>query len=464
QCERGHKAFLAKILFSLQQLKINLPSSWPAPLRKHLEDPFRFFQERTKVLEMDLSKRNYVAVNWEAEKRIVVGGMFFSYEPLIDMAVLVHEARHSDEEAAKHVVCWSGEVPRGGIACDNEFSMDAKTAGAYSYSTLFYFAVALYGENISVADREFSMAEGLAQLGSRFNQIPEALGKKEDVLFVLTEQGRLERYNGKVRRWEHLALALPPSEYVVKIEKAPLGVESLLIFTNRGQVWVWSADRELRRFYRGLISDTMVVTHLARTKLPLQDATAFVLLSDHGTLSTVEFSEIGQPELKSYPLERGRPMQEPVPVMKDFFLAIEDEGVFLSEDGRLWQNPRWGDQPVFRAPSSLQSPVGWTSGHGGVLYDALYLVDARGDLHCSKVSYEAQAMDYVKKLNLQLCRDWELPLRKHAQGVQGEVVLDKKGRLVSRPYNSPEAVLLHEGIKDFAVSQKAVRGKPLEAF
>lgn len=463
KCDNSHRAIFGKSLLLMSRLKFQFPDTWPEKLRTNLSNPLRFLKDRSAKLTLDLSQKDSLAYNKVQDKEIFLGGRFFTIDPLVGIDILIHEARHSEPQANSHTHCEAGDIPRSTGACDKEFSLNDDTAGAYAYGTLFNFALALYAENLAVSDREAAQADALAELGSRFNQIPEVLAKKHDALALLTENSEIKWHDPLTNKWTTLKLEFDSrDEKPVRLEFYPKH-NGVLIYTSLQQVWSWHPIRGLAKFYPELLSKKTPIFDVARTRIPFDQITLYVLREKDNALSFVEYSPAKNKLVKSeYPYRAGNPkIPLPISPFKKMFLALFEESVFLTEDGKLYLAPHYGNDAAFGELPSLQSPVGWVAGTGGAVYDALYLIDQRGELSFVELSSrpiegnsdgDEEKVFEVKKSVLATTQ----PLKKYAQGLQSHMALDREGQLHIWKYGESgpsSAMTSAEKIQDFVIMQ-----------
>ncbi|MNK51245.1 hypothetical protein D3C87_701430 [compost metagenome] len=459
ECGDGQRAILSKALHLMNQLKFNFPEEWPEVLRHNLSNSFQFLKERSSKLTLDLNQKDSVAYNKVLSKEIYLGGRFFTYDPLIGVAILVHEARHSEPQADSHVACDAGDIPRSPGACDQVFSKSDKETGAYGYGTLFNIGLALYGEGLAKSDREFAMIDALVELSNRFNVIPEVLARKVDVLAILTDNHEIKLVH------PFLGYAVPVNVKFDDEKERPERIEfspqhnGLFIYTSANKVWSWSPIKGLSKFYPDLLNSSVEVMDVARTKIPWEEMTLFYIRTAGNKLNFVEYSpQENKVLLKPYPTHRGREPRLLSSRFKRTFLALYDESVFLTENGKLYFAPHYGSDPAFGEVPEFQSPQGWISGTGGVIYDGLYLIDGRGDLKVGSFEFvtdEKTGIDHrafsLKSSELKFSR----PLKKYAQGLSLQMALNNDGDLYAWNYkdNEPYVLPLSDKVFDFVVTQ-----------
>lgn len=467
-CDNEMRASFGKVLLLMSQLKFNFPKEWPEKLKENIGHPLTFLKERSSKLSLDLNQKDSLAYNKVQSKEIYLGGRFFTLDPLEGIAILMHEARHSEPQAASHVTCEAGDIPRGPGACDAAFSMDDSDAGAYAYGTLFNLSLALYAERIAPADRKKALTDALVELAARFNIIPEALAKKSDTLVVLTEDSQLQTIQLSSGASKNISLKFETDdEKPQRIEFSPKN-NGLLIYTNKGKVWVWSPLKGLNKFYPELLSQAGEMHDVARMRIPFQEMTLYVLRDSHGSLSYVEYlPSINNMARTPYPYTLGRRRNSSdVPAFKRMFLALNDESLFMSEKGRIYLAPHYGDESPFNEVDALQSPHGWMAGTGGALYDSLYLIDNRGDLFEAEMNLvsteESESRHYsVKASSLQTAH----PIKKFQQGLGLSMALDRDGHLYFWKHRdlsmSSSPVHLANPIRDFVLTQTIRTDKKL---
>ena len=467
-CDQSSRALLSKSLLLMTSLKIKVPQDWPEPLRSDMLNSFEFLKKNVSKLSLDLTQKDSIAYNKVSAREIYLGGRFFTTEPLGAVAILVHEARHSVKTAPGHEYCLSGDIPRTAGACDAEFSLEDSRNGAYGYGTLFAIAVALYGEDVSKADREYLLIDALVQLGARFNKIPDALARKVDVLAVLGPDQRIYLVHPFLHYARPLNLAFGSAdEHPVRIEFAPLH-NGLLIYTSKGQVWQWSSLKGLQRLYEKLLTPAMSVADVARLRVPFQEQTSYVVREQSGSLKFIEYSpDLNERVLTPYPVNFPR-TNGPTPDIQSMALAMYDDSVFLDKAGALYLAPHFGNENAFTRVPQLQSPQGWTSLNGGIIYESLSLIDRSGQNHWAgmNIVYDSSGGDdsgilrqYEQKVSLM---QTQVPMKKFMEGLRVRSALDEQGRL-SVWKDASDAKILDLGfpIKDFVMMQNAETREPV---
>ncbi|MFN7729571.1 MAG: hypothetical protein ACK5P7_10485 [Bdellovibrio sp.] len=467
-CDQSPRAALSKTLLLMTRLKIQLPESWPEPLRTDLQDPFSFLKANTTKLTLDLQQKESIAYNKVAVREIYLGGRFFTTEPLGAIAILVHEARHSVREAPGHVFCESGDIPRTAGACDDVFSLENSKSGAYGYGTLFALGLALYSPELSKGDREYMMIDALVQLGARFNKIPDALARKVDVLAVLSTDKKIHLVHPFLGYTKPLNLQFgSSSEVPERIEFAPLH-NGLLIYTNLGHVWHWNSLKGLLRLYESVLKPEIPVADVQRLRIPFLEQTAYAVRLKNDSLKVIEYSPSENARvLTNYPQHLGRPIGQ-VPKIHRMSLGLYNDSIFLGQDGQLYLAPHYGHEDSFGRPQALQSSQGWVSSHGGVLYDSLFLIDRIGDLYRGSleivdVSTESDSMTErvytLAKSELQTTG----PLKKFSQGLRIQGALDTTGQVLVWKYGllEPKPLDLKMKIQDFVLMQNTETREPV---
>ncbi len=452
-CDDSYRALLAKTFYLMKELKINFPENWPLELKNDLGNSFDFLKRNSAKLTLDMTQEDSVAYNKVNDREIYLGGRFFSMPPLDAISVLIHEARHSVKTSPNHVTCEAGDVPRSSGACDEEFSMSS-TAGAYSYGTLFEASLALYGENLSTADREAMLISALVQLGARFNILPDELARKVDVLITLSTDHELEIVHPFLNLTIPLNLKFSSEKEIpVRIEFSPQH-NGILIHTNLNRAWSWSQNTGLKPLYEKLLTD-IPIRHAARLRVPFNDITSFVVLTDKGQLKFVEYSTtLNANQLRGYTNPTGRPIST-FPPFTTFFLALGHESTYLDKDGKIYFAPFYGNEPVF-GQFDVFKDSHWTHGTGGVIYDTLYLINDEGQLKVA--SNEAVEDDDMvsRKFTLQDSNIGQnVKMKKFAEGLKLRMALDQDGSILAwkSGQSLEKPIQLKKKILDFVISQ-----------
>lgn len=459
ECKDGHRALMGKSLFLMQRLKINFPENWPEKLKEDLGKPFAFLKKHSAKLTLDLSQKDSLAYNKVTDREIYLGGRYFSIDPLDGISVLIHEARHSDKRSPMHFVCEAGDLPRATGACDDEFSMDEEKAGAYSYGALFEAAMSLYGEGLSKAEREALLISSIVQIGARFNTMPEALARKVDVLVVLTADNKLEIVHPFLNYSQTLDLKFgSPEEQPRRIEFSPVA-NGLFIYTNKNRIWTWSQLKGLQRFFPEVLSEEMEILNIARVRVPFKEITQYLTLGKANDLQSIEYDPKANKRLLfKYPMNLGKSIDK-IPSFSQFFLALYNESVFLSQDGRVYFAPQYGNDQIFFEPEPLTSSQRWISGTGGVLYDSLYLVNGAGEL--KTVGREIREEHDDRDQRIFSLKDSvygkNLRIKKFAEGLRLRMALSQEGSITVWPVEESPGqgtnIKLEKTIVDFAITQ-----------
>lgn len=458
KCDDSTRALLGKSLRLMKHLKFKFPESWPEKLKSNLADSFIFLKERSSKLTLDLTQKDSVAYNKVQDKEIYLGGRFFTYEPLLGVAILVHEARHSEPQAMSHTYCEGGDLPWGPGACDAVFYKNDEEAGAYAYGTLFNIGLALYAEGLAISDREYAMADALTELGNRFNVMPPTFARRVDVLAILDEKSDIHLVHPFLGYTKKVSLKFGDvSEKPERIEFATTH-GGLLIFTNKKNAWLWNPTVGLKRFLPKVVPANYTIDDIARVQIPFGGGQPLFYVRHNQELRYVDYQpEKNESVLMDYPLHRGSNKALPQSPFYRTFLAFMNRTVHLTEDGSLYFAPEYGDEPAFGQIEALSSPNGWIYGTGGVIYNALWLIDRRGDLKYASYElipdqYGYEAKEYrVADSGLKATR----PLKKFFQGVSVSVALDDEGQLQAWRYGSPEPkVLSLPKVKDFVLMRR----------
>lgn len=463
-CEgASHKVLISKMFRQMTNFKFSIPSSWPETLRTDLNDSFDFLRRHSKKLTVDLSQRDSLAYNKVTEQEIFLSQRFFDLSPLDAIAVLVHEARHSNLDAPGHVRCDAGDIPQTDGACDYEFSLTDESAGAYAYGTLFSAALALYGEGLAESDREFAMSDALQQVGARFNVIPEALASKVDVLAVLTTDSRIKIVHPLSKSSEEIELGFDGSdETPERIEFAPRH-NGLLITTNLGRLWTWSKREGLNRFFETTISDSTNVLDVARLRVPFDGSTKYVFRTEANELNVIEYSPDENTHIaRPYPLFSRAGAAGVIPNLHRMFLGLMNESVYLGQNGDIFLAHHYGSEDPFQLLPQLQSNDRWVGGTGGVLYDSLFLINSHGQIHQVLREYRDVPSNNADDWNVESVYRSEpasfassFQARKFAQGLRVKAILDRSDTLTFWKHgtSSPKRFDVGYPVKDFVLMQ-----------
>ncbi len=335
------------------------------------------------------------------------------------MAVLIHEARHSEDSSPGHDRCRGGDIPKSEGGCDAKFSFGTD-AGAYSYGAIFELGLAEYAKNLSEADREYLRSLALVHMVSRFNEVPAEFGAPLDVLVVLDEAGDafvVDPYGFTLE-------PIVSNEKFVKVEFSPRGAGAFL-YTNENQVYTWSPAKGLTKAYSdilptipGTVDIDKIITGVSRV------SKTFVIGSDNQFYFVDSEKSTGKDILTKY-------REPPVEKVKKITIANGWSSFFLSEDGEIMSiisAHRGGTAPNFYSPYKIFSAKKWAQIHGGITYDQLFGIDQEGNLYYEGPSPEQSGLGAVLSA-------WRVPqLAKYLEGTNFRLFLDRSGKIYATRY------------------------------
>ncbi|HEX7672834.1 MAG TPA: hypothetical protein VF412_01615 [Bdellovibrio sp.] len=460
-CDKSYRAILGKILLYMNRLKMKAPATWLPDVRPDFQDLLGYVAKNSNAMMMDLTQSGSIAYNNTVEQKIYIGGYFFGMDPLSAISTLIHESRHSVRSADGHVLCRGGDIPRSDGGCDQRFSTSGRTAGAYSYEVLWAAGLALYGIDISRADREFLMSTALTTLASRFNEIPEELAKKTDVLVALDKKGQMFVVDPTTQKFSPIAVKFQfPGESITRIEFA-FRNSGVMIFTNQRHLYSWTYRTGLQFYNDGVIPTDMPVYDASRSTLPgAVNRTTFTLLTKDNTVLAAKLLD-GKSKLQMVPFI-GESDRKSAPPLWRYFLAQFGDNVFLTESGDLYMmSTSVGAMPLFEKKDGLQDAQGWQQGTGGIVYEDLFLLNKSGELKVAKSKYEEIDDDHSITTYSLANKPFSISGRgvKYFQGLRMEAMMNDKGHIFLRKYGAEQFVELSApDIIDFTIIHNPVLG------
>jgi hypothetical protein len=418
-CDSSPKSKLARVLFFMDRLEVELPESWGGAARETLVDPLEYVIKMANSLVVDFTQTDSIAQNFRITGDVFLGGYFFQIEPLFAVAVLIHEARHSEDTSPGHDRCRGGDIPKSEGGCDAKFSL-GPDAGAYSYGAIFEIGLAEFAKNLSVADREYLRSLALVHMVSRFNEVHPEFGAPVDILLVLDEDGDaffVDPYSLKLSPIES-------NEKFRKVEFSPRGAGAFL-YTKNDQVYVWSPAKGLAKAYSdilptipGAIDIDKIITGVSRV------SKTFVVGSENQFYFVDSERSKGKDILTKY-------REPPEEKVKKITIANGWSSFFLTEDGDIMSilsSPRGGQSPNFYSPYKIFSERKWTQIHGGITYDQLFGVDREGNLYFEGPAPDQSGLGAVPS-------DWKVPqIAKYLEGTNFRVFLDRAGKVFAARY------------------------------
>lgn len=448
-CGNDERAKLAKLLLYLRGMTFDFPASWPEFLKKDLEDGYSYVKAHSSKLTLDLNQKDSIAYNKFALKEIYLGVAFFAMDPLDAIGILLHEARHSSPQDPGHTFCNAGDIPKSQGGCDSKFLM-SPDAGAYSYYAVHALSLNRFARNLSKADREMGLVNGLRILGTRFNELPQALARQVDVLAVLTENSEVHLVHPFLHTTQKLELPLlGVGEKPTRLEFLP-SQGGLYIFTNKNKLWTWSTLKGMERYQKKVLSDEIEIMDVSRMKLPYGEGPKVNLRFKGQKLKYLDYLPM-QADLSvvDYPKDRGRAISFPFPEMHRGFMSLGVDTTWVTKDGRVYFPPTFGSDPVLRTYPIFESEVPWISGTGGVVYNELYLWNSEGELKRIDYEHGESITDEENRIYSIVGAEIGLGLhtKKYVQGLKIEVVLTKDGEIHVGKYGSREVRKLNLGTK-----------------
>ena len=398
-CALGYNGKLARVLSLMEKTKWTAPASWPEVIRSDLNQPLFMLSRLLKEIKLDLNQDSSVAYVKPTEKTMHLGKKFFSATPLDAISVLIHEARHADPIAPSHTTCQSGDLPLSEGACDNELSLENAKAGAYTYGTLVYFLISRLETQFNEGDRNYARNEGLLLVGTRFNNLPDILAKKQDQLAILLENGEIKKIDLSKLTFSEGLLEQETIEIKGLLtdlisEKKSIGISNriefdpsqggLLIFDINQNLYRWSPRKGISVPFEGLYGEKVNYFEVSRLRIPFLPHTLFTMFTSKG-LHYQDYDVVNDKRVL-LPYKLNFPKQSrPVPQFYRHFLALLGESIFLDKTGEIFLAPHFGGEDAFQSLPEIQRKfvggkgLGWKFGTGGSLYDTLLLLDENGE-------------------------------------------------------------------------------------
>lgn len=383
-CQNELFSRLVKTLAYAQQLKFNFPRSWPVNFKNEISDLLNYVSQNSAKMEFDLTQVDSLAYNKIQTKEISLGQRMFEDEPLEVLSVLYHEARHSVESAPAHAFCLKGELNNYPGACDQVFTLNPKEAGAYTYSVMFYLAVALYSENTTEGQREWALTAALMMLSSRFNEIHDSLAEYEDILALVDEHQQIYLYDIKRNRITPLKYKAPAGEKVTRIEFA-VATGGPLFFTDKGRMYTWSfydKAKKLEPFMKKSVPEAGIFPLFSnRVYVPYYEGTLHLVYGKNSKLMYNIYDPLqSKSVLRPYERANVKDEKQAVPNIKIFFQSLSTDNALLDQNGKIYFAPHYANEELFQTRPELNREI-WRQGTGGVYSDGLYLISEQGRIH-----------------------------------------------------------------------------------
>ena len=242
------KERFGKLLKFIKEMKVGPLTNWKAGADEALENPFKYIKKMSSSIHLDKVMTKAVAYN--RQKKIYLGLRFFNSSPIDGLVTLIHESRHSDYKARRHIKCKFGDMAQYVGACDNKFEV-GKKAGGYAFQVSFMLGLARFGKNLTRGDKAELIEHATSYFTNRFNFISNGLGKASETLVVLDDLGQLYLYHPIIKK----LLPIPTDGIDGKIIKIKLNQTSIgtrfgrdiFVFTNLGNVYHYFPGRPIKR-------------------------------------------------------------------------------------------------------------------------------------------------------------------------------------------------------------------------
>jgi hypothetical protein len=430
-CEDPVWGKVSRLISLSERIRPDFPPGFAPSLQQDLRDPFWYLHKHSQRLGVDLNQMTSVAYNRAEEggRSVYLGGMFLDDHPLDALSTVIHEARHSLPSDPGHTVCTLGNIPRTRGGCDYEFSLDSSTAGAYSFGVAYQAGLALYGRSLGREDRERLALNALAELSTRFNNLPLSLAERFDLLAILNSDGQIS--------WVHPFFSEPLPGPKAAAEDDPWERLDFLVMNNgaiaygkKGTITGVLPNKAPERAFAQWIQEPVLAW--SRVLVPFDDYSYNTFYLRKGDLKILRyFPEVRQRKLAPFPNPFGDSVGAAIPVSLRFFTGLVDETYYLDEDGRVALSRKFGNERPWRYLPELQGTHPWREGHGGVLSDQLFLVDSEGAVFRGGVLFgEGGADGSEPEIQLTLTSGdmpFVGPVKKLVEGLHGRAMLMKDG-------------------------------------
>lgn len=356
-CQDPRLQKLAKLFVLMDELKVDLPNDWPQPSREALSDSGRYFSRLSRTLAIGDDKAAGLSKNiWG---NVLVGDAFFELPPLAALAILQHEARHSEPMDPGHVKCGRGDL------CDHSYS-NGNRAGAHSFEIQYLAGLAQYGVGLSNGDQEFIKSLIVTKLADSFERDPQMLNTSGDTLWALSDKNKVYLLHPFFPRPIPVPLpALPSEERIARLESR---AHSLLLYTKQNHVWQWDiASGKLTTIAAGTEDRWRDQASLF---LPDQDYAEDFYLSNRNQLLLVRSDEVNPYHYQPDSVGLGA-MRIISGLGRNAFILSETGQLFgLSTMHETTENAAF--PKIEATPSDLRQVT------GGINQDSLFAVDSAG--------------------------------------------------------------------------------------
>lgn len=446
-CDTSNAAKLLKLFKLASLLNIKLPESWAGSAQNAILNPLTYISSSTPKLVIGDTTSHAIASNLLGQE-IFLGHSFFKLPPLKALEVLIHENRHSNNNAHGHTSCLTGDVMKTPGACDALFIKD-ESAGAYSFGVLFSVGHSLYSQFLNQNDRDYLMNSALVTMSTRFNNILPTMASALDLLYILDSSGRIFQVHPFTMEKIPVSIKTLPDEQITRIQYDPL-YSGFLAFTNQGRIYGINHNNQSVDYYTNLIGQNYFAVDSNKIFTPTANYSYTYFVEQNGDIHFKDNSPTSGEELLST-YRRDLPFKT-----KKFFSALSSKMIFLSKEGELHQvvssmGPQ-GNKPQ-KLKSSDIDQAHWIDANGGVTYDALWGVSSNGAL------YELRSTLFDEIDIQESTFNTPEPIIKFQEGLTIKMALTSSGELFAQSYQSPVTPpyrLRLTEIKDFALGRKVV--------
>ncbi|MBC7370468.1 MAG: hypothetical protein H7326_02820 [Bdellovibrionaceae bacterium] len=450
------RTFFLKALALAKKFSINLPEKvWDPKFRAAMADLPTWLSRYTSAYLIDtVMADTTIAYYRPDENKTYMTERIKAYTPNEVFGIIVHENRHAEVPLIAHVVCISGDFPRGAGACDEEFSEKMSDMGAYNFASLFEIASVLYNDKLTASEKDVLAISALQTLSNRFNQIPSGFGFFHEVIASLDDRNQLAILNPLTLE----AMPIPTNGAVERIDNNS-GASLFSIFTKAG---VWQKFN----LFKG--TETPFADVLAGKKIV--DANRSRVFSLESIMDVyinggkLEFLEVDSVTKKKRPSNINMLNGDVVRTdLSRIIFGDESEILFLSNSGKLYRARQYGNEEAYAEikPGKDRPEGPWIQGTSGPLYNDLYVTNISGDVFNIAIRYKVSdpedgpepAYEPPTTQFKVLKQLGSRRVAKYIRGLNAEYALLLGGELEIRPYSEKEfrTVKTRSRIRDFAV-------------
>lgn len=411
-CDDSFLDRFAKLFKLIDSMEIKLSDKFPEPLRTDLSKPGQFVKRMTGTMNYDPKGDMGTAAYNQYVKRdiFLTANALVDPEPLVTIATLIHEARHSETTAATHVTCRLGDLIDG--ACDAFFDLGPK-AGAYSYEVVFFYGLAKYG-NIIKEEQERLQALALILLSARFNVFGAQFAVPYEIIVLLGKDGKLyylHPFSDKIYEITH---SFSEGESFLNIDyHHALG--QLRLREKSGKIYRWKKGFVPSVYGKDLPGNFNWEDANSVYDAEKKASTEYFISTDGEMYRRLDNPETGEEYLEKMSTAATGKIQNVLSLGRKVLLRNSDKVLFEikypdvraylwnAPDGKLWDNV---------------SP--------GVLFETVYGVASDGMLY--------RQADEQQKLRAIRADFIDIPLKKYFEGISFKVALTADNKVWVQDY------------------------------